>query len=297
MQVTQFIRVIPELDIYEKWLEIKNASQNEIKLQNALSGSLWLQQDNYDLFHLSGKWGNECMLQKTSLTPGTKTLQTRDFRFFDNPTWFAVGPAGKVTETAGNVWFGGVAWDGNFRLDFEKFTAGQVQISGGINFWDTEWNLKSGETFTTPKMLFGFSNAGLEGASQRLHEYVRNHLLRKSFQQKPHPILYNSWYATTFDIKEEQQLALADIAKDLGIEMFVIDDGWFKGRKNDQAGLGDWTIDKEKFPNGLKPMIDKITAKGLDFGIWIEPEMVNPDSDLFRAHPDWAFYYPTTHPS
>jgi alpha-galactosidase len=288
----QYIRVIPELDIYEKWMELTNTSTHPIQVENAQSGSLMLPENEYTLTHLSGRWGNECMVQKAAITPGVKTLQSRNFRVFDNPPWFAVSITGETSDTEGNVWFGGLEWEGNFRLDFEKFITGQVQVIGGINFWDTAWTLRPTETFTTPKMIYGFSNAGMEGASQRLHAYVRTHLLREAFRDKIRPVLYNSWYATTFQVEEQQQLELADIAKEIGVELFVIDDGWFKGRKNDKAGLGDWTVDTDKFPNGLNPMIDKITAKGLDFGIWVEPEMVNPDSDLYRAHPDWAFHYP-----
>ncbi|MFB3785381.1 MAG: alpha-galactosidase [bacterium] len=293
LHVTEWIRLIPELDLIQKWLELHNAGGQPVHVENAQSGSVWLQPDEYDLYHLSGRWGWECMLQKTRLTPGVKTLQTRTFRFYENPPWFAVGPAGAVSETEGNVWFGGVEWTGDFRLDFDKKIAGQLQIVGGINFWDAAWTLRPGETFTTPKILFGFSREGLGGVSHRLHDYARQHLLRPRFRQQVRPLLYNSWYATTFNITEAQQLALADVAKDLGVELFVIDDGWFKGRKDDLAGLGDWVVDPEKFPNGLRPMIEKIRRKGMEFGIWVEPEMVNPDSDLYRAHPDWAFHYPT----
>jgi alpha-galactosidase len=141
-------------------------------------------------------------------------------------------------------------------------------------------------------MVIGYANNGLTGASQRMHRYICERLLPAKFRDRPRPILYNSWYATGFDVNEKHQLALAAVAKEIGVEMFVIDDGWFKGRVNDRGGLGDWTVDKNKFPSGLKPMIDKINAMGLDFGIWVEPEMVNPNSDLYRAHPDWVFHYP-----
>ncbi|HQH74524.1 MAG TPA: glycoside hydrolase family 36 N-terminal domain-containing protein, partial [bacterium] len=142
LRVTEWIRVLPELDLIQKWLELHNAGEQPIHVENAQSGSVWLQPDEYDLYHLSGRWGWECMLQQTRLTPGVKTLQTRTFRFYENPPWFAVGPAGSVSETEGNVWFGGVEWTGDFRLDFDKKISGQLQIVGGINFWDAAWTLR-----------------------------------------------------------------------------------------------------------------------------------------------------------
>ncbi len=293
LRISLNFKVYPERDIIEKWLTLENTGTKPILLENVQSASIWLQGDEYDLYHLSGKWGHECLLQRTRLTQGVKTLQTRAMRSHLNPPWFAVAPSSGVTETEGQIWFGGLQWSGNWRLDFEKMHSGHVQIVGGINFWDSSWTLDPGETFTTPKAIFGFSPDGMGGASRRMHEHVRKTILRPAYRDKLRPVLYNSWYATTFHVNEKQQIALAQVAKDIGVELFVIDDGWFKGRKHDRAGLGDWTVDKEKFPNGLQPMIEKITGMGLDFGIWVEPEMVNPDSDLYRAHPDWCFHYPT----
>lgn len=140
-----------------------------------------------------------------------------------------------------------------------------------------------------PKFVIGYTSAGMEGVSLNLAGYARDKILHEKHRNIVRPVLYNSWYATTFNVNEEHQLKLARIAKEIGVETFVIDDGWFKGRINDKAGLGDWTVDKNKFPNGLKPLIGKINEMGLDFGIWIEPEMVNPNSDLYRLHPDWVF--------
>ena len=294
--VSSYIRVIPELDILEKWIVLTNKGTEPIRIENAQSGSVWLPPDEYELLHLCGKWGHEFMLQRTRLTPGVKTIQVRGFVANETPPWFAVTPADQGSETQGAVWFGGLHWSGNWRLDFEKNFNGNVQIIGGINFWDTTWQLKSKEQFSTPKMVFGFAPDGMTGASTRMHTYIRRHVLRPKFRNTLRPVLYNSWYATTFYVNEEQQLALARIAKEIGVELFVIDDGWFKGRVNDHAGLGDWTVDKKKFPNGLKPLIKKINDLGLDFGIWVEPEMVNPDSDLYRAHPEWALHYPKRTP-
>jgi len=292
LRVTEYIRVIPEYDLLEKLVEINNAGEKEIiRLENAQSGSFFLPKDNYYLTHLSGIWGHEFQPNTTLLTQGVKTLQIKDFRSFGS-SFFAVRPERETGETYGKVWYGSLIYSGNWRADFEKSSTGEVQVVSGINFWDQEVILNPGETFSTPKMIVGYTENGMEGVSKNLTSYTREHILPEKHRYELRPVLYNSWYATTFNVNEEQQLALAEIAKEIGVEMFVIDDGWFKGRVNDRAGLGDWTVDKNKFPDGLNPMIEKINAMGLDFGIWVEPEMVNPNSDLYRAHPDWVFHYP-----
>ena len=301
LEVASFIRVLPEYDMIEKWVEVRNMGETGksgksgkpevIRIENLQSGSVFLPKDAYELTHYSGIWGFEFIPQTTKLTQGTKTIQVKDFKSYGSST-FMVRPEGENDKHTGKVWFGSLAYSGNWRLDFEKFFPGPVQITGGMNFWDQEVNLKPGQKLASPRILFGYTEQGAEGVTMNLTSYTREKLLPVSHREKIRPVLYNSWYATTFNVNEEHQLALAKVAKEIGVEMFVIDDGWFKGRVNDKAGLGDWTVDRNKFPNGLKPMIEKINAMGLDFGIWIEPEMVNPNSDLYRAHPDWVFHFP-----
>lgn len=292
LSVTEYIRVLPEYDLVEKWVEIKNTGKKgDIEIENAQSGTFFLPKNAYELTHLSGRWGYEYQQNVTKLTQGLKTLQTKDLRSYGS-SFFAIRPEGEQEETCGEVWFGTLQYSGNWRVDLEKFAPGELQATCGINFWDQTLMLKPGKSFATPKMIIGYSSRGMEGVSQSLASFTREKVLYPSHRDQVRPVLYNSWYATTFDVNEEHQLALAKIAKELGVEVFVIDDGWFKGRVNDKGGLGDWTVDKNKFPNGLQPMIEKINAMGLDFGIWIEPEMVNPNSDLYRQHPDWVFHYP-----
>ncbi|MBX3255875.1 MAG: alpha-galactosidase [Chitinophagaceae bacterium] len=293
LEITSFIRVLPEFDILEKWVTVKNTGKkNNIKIENLQSASIHLPPDAYDLTHMAGEWGHEFQLRNTALTEGVKTLQARDFKSFANPNWFMVRPAKENEDISGSAWFGTLQYSGNWRIDFDKAFNGKLQITGGINFWDTDWTLKPGTTFETPRFIIGYTRSGSEGAAQHLTAYIRKTVLPASFRDKPRPVLYNSWYATAFNVNEEQQLALAKIAKETGVELFVIDDGWFKGRNDDHAALGDWTVDRQKFPNGLQPMIKKINDMGMDFGIWVEPEMVNPNSDLYRAHPDWVFHFP-----
>lgn len=294
LQITSYYRVLPEYDIIEKWLEVKNTDGKkgkDILIENLQSGSLWLPAANYDLTHLSGTLRNEFQPQVTQLTYGVKSVQAKDFKSYGAP-YFAVRPQGEHAEDKGEVWYGQLHYSGNWSIDLEKLSNNNLQIIGGIRFWDSWLNLKPGESFTSPKFSFGYTQRGYEGVAQNYAAYVSQILAPKAYQKKVRPVIYNSWYATEFDVNEDQQLALAKVAKEIGVEMFVIDDGWFKGRVNDQGGLGDWTVDKNKFPNGLNPLIKKVNDMGMDFGIWVEPEMVNPNSDLYRAHPDWIFYYP-----
>ncbi len=294
LEVTSFIKVFPEYDLLEKWIEVKNTGKKgNILLDNLQSASIALPTNEYMLRHMSGSWALEYNQYDTKLTPGIKTMETRDMRSFNNPSWFAVYPTtNSDIENNGDVWFGQLSYSGNWRMDFNKSPLGGLQISGGINFWDSHWQLKPGESFQTPKMTVGFTAQGIEKASELMASYVRKDILPVARRCKIRPIIYNSWYATEFNVKEEEQLKLAQKAKEIGVETFVIDDGWFKGRVNDKAGLGDWTVDSDKFPQGLSPMIKKINDMGLDFGLWVEPEMISKNSDLYRQHPDWILYFP-----
>ncbi len=291
--VTSYIRPLPELDIMEKWIEVKNsARKGAIRLENIMSASILLPANRYVLTHHGGRWLNEFQLQQTELTTGIKTLQARDFASFENTPWFAISPADHVDDANADVWFGQVHYSGNWRIDIESVLAGQVQVAGGINFWDTQWKLEPGQTFTSPKMSFGFTRKGTDEAARLYANYARKEVMRPATRDKIRPVIYNSWYATGFNVNEAGQLELARQAKAIGAELFVIDDGWFAGRKDDRAGLGDWHTDTSKFPNGLNPLIKQVNDMGMQFGLWVEPEMVNPNSELYRKHPDWVLHFP-----
>lgn len=295
LEVTSYIRVLPEYDIIEKWLEVRNTStdkKDDILIENLMSGSVSLPSDRYYLTHHSGQWYREFMLRRTELTAGIKSLRSRDFFAFNNTPWFAVTNSSGNADTGAEVWFGHIQYSGNWDIAFDVTHSNHLQIAAGINFWDTSLTLGAGESYTTPKLILGYTAGGTERAAQLMHDYVRGEVLPAPSREKIRPVLYNSWYATAFDVNEEQQVALAKAARDLGVELFVIDDGWFRGRTTDKAGLGDWVVDTVKFSGGLQSMIAKINDLGLDFGIWVEPEMVNPDSDLYRRHPDWVLGFP-----
>ncbi|ACZ43333.1 glycoside hydrolase clan GH-D [Thermobaculum terrenum ATCC BAA-798] len=280
-------------DLLERYAEVVNESGEPVQLEEVLSAAWHLPPGGgYTLVHLAGRWGAETQVIEEPVTPGKKVLESRrgHTSHFANP-WYAI-TRGKPLEESCEVWFGAVAWSGNWKLAVEADTTGRVQVSGGINDFDFAWRLGPGESFRTPSFFGGFTSGGLGDASRVLHRFERERVLPREFASQPRPVLYNSWEATGFDINEENQSRLAEIAASLGVELFVVDDGWFGARDSDRAGLGDWTPSPKKFPQGLGPLIQRVKDLGMAFGLWVEPEMVNPDSDLYRAHPDWVYHFP-----
>jgi alpha-galactosidase len=247
--------------------------------------------DGYRLTHVTGHWLDEMHLRREPLAQGVKVLDSRRLTtsHHANP-WFAVD-RGNADEDSGEVWFGVLAWSGNWKLAAEVTDFGSTRLSLGINDWDFAWRLEAGQSFITPSSLAGYTAAGFGGASRKLHDLVRDTILPHGRIQ--HKVLYNSWEATTFNVDEASQSRLAELAAGMGVELFVMDDGWFHGRNDDHAGLGDWWPDERKFPNGLAALIKRVNDLGMDFGLWVEPEMVNPNSELYRAHPDWVIHFPT----
>ncbi|MCC6613917.1 MAG: alpha-galactosidase [Anaerolineae bacterium] len=291
LRLTLHYRVHPDHDLIERSASLINDGGAPIMLERVLSAQ-WHppQQPRYRLSHLSGRWSDEFNLHRDDLPQGVTRLESRRLTTSHHHSpWFALDD-GRSTEDTGDVWFGALAWSGNWLLLAEATDYGSARISLGLNDWDFAWQLDPGETLTTPAAYAGWTDGGFGAASRILHGFIRAQL---PHGERPHPILYNSWEATNFDVSEEGQAQLAEIAAALGVELFVMDDGWFKGRLWENAGLGDWTPDPVKFPHGLTPLIDRVKALGMAFGLWIEPEMVNPDSDLYREHPDWVIHFPT----
>jgi alpha-galactosidase len=185
-------------------------------------------------------------------------------------------------------------WSGNWKIIIEQQRAAgkRARVSGGLNDFEFGWQLKPGESFETPWLVLGYSGEGFGSVSRSMHQYALSNVLPAAFARELRPVLYNSWEAVFFEVNEAAQLELAEKAARVGAEVFVVDDGWFGERHNDWAGLGDWQVNRVKFPNGLGPLVNKVNELGMCFGLWVEPEMVNPDSDLYRAHPDWVYHYP-----
>ena len=280
--------------ILARWSKIENAGKAPAHVEQAAS-AVWNlpAEEDYSLSWLTGQWGAEWQLHTAPLATGSQVLEGRrgSTGHQANP-WFAIGRQGVTTEESGPVWFGELGWSGSWRMNVESTSLHKVRVTAGYNPFDFTYELKGGQSLDTPKFYAGYTAHGQGQASRTLHAFQLAEILPTHPDPKPRPVIYNSWEATEFNVDEPGQIALAEKAAAIGVERFVVDDGWFGQRKTDHAGLGDWYVNKTKFPNGLKPLIDHVHSLGMDFGLWVEPEMVNPDSDLYRAHPDWAMHFP-----
>ena len=290
LQVQLHFRLFEELDLLERYAVVENTGQEPITLEQVLSAVWHLPRGrDYRLTHLAGRFAAETQIQRENISLGKKVLESRRGNTSHHANPFFAVDRGAATEDDGEVWFGALGWSGNWKIVVEHDAWGSLQVSGGINDFDFAWHLEGGETFETPSSVGGYTEGGFGQASRNLHRYARKHVLP---HEGPRPVLYNSWEATYFDINEEVQGSLAEKAASLGVELFVVDDGWFGERNDNRRGLGDWWVNREKFPRGLGPLIEKVHSLGMSFGLWVEPEMVNPDSDLYREHPDWAYHFP-----
>ncbi len=292
LRITLHYRVYGEYDLIARWVTASNEGDTPINIERIWSAQWHVPLGpTYQLSYLAGRWFEEFQLRRVQLREGVKLLESRRITTsHQHSPWFALDQ-GHASEESGAVWFGTLAWSGNWQIAAEATIFGATRVGIGLNDWDFTWRLEPGSPFTTPVSYAGFSCEGFGGASRRFHDFIRDSVVPHG--HTPHKVLYNSWEATEFAVDEESQAHLATLAAEMGIELFVVDDGWFHGRNHDRAGLGDWWPDEQKFPHGLAPLIARVRALGMDFGLWIEPEMVNPDSDLYRAHPDWVIHFPT----
>jgi alpha-galactosidase len=290
--VTLHYRMDAQSGILARSATIENHEPKPIMIEQAAAAAFSLPPAHYILSYLSGRWGGEWTLNQETIRQGQRVLESRRGSTGHqlNP-WFAISK-GEASEEHGETWFGSLAWSGSWRIAVEQDTLDKVRVTGGFNPFDFGYQLKPGETLESPVFYAGYSAHGMGGASRLLNHFTLTHILPEAPNPRTRPVIYNSWEATEMNVTEPGQEALAEKAAALGIDRFVMDDGWFGQRKTDHAGLGDWYVNKEKFPNGLKPLIDKVHSLKMDFGLWVEPEMVNPDSDLYRKHPDWVLNFP-----
>jgi len=269
-------------------------AKEPIQLEKAFSASVNLPcYQECEVRYAVGKWARENQLQQHPMSTGILTLQAK--RGIPGPQynpWVALCEK-DAGETHGRVWFAALAYSGNWAMHIEKTEQGNTHIVAGVNDFDFAWALQPQQSYTTPVLYIGFSQDGYGAMSHLMHSFVREHILPPRGLRR---VLYNSWEATAFDVRVEEQKRLAQKAAQIGCELFVVDDGWFGQRHSDKAGLGDWYVNREKFPNGLSDLIRYVKSLGMDFGIWVEPEAVNPDSDLYRTHPQWAYHIPGVEP-
>ncbi|RAK26191.1 alpha-galactosidase [Actinoplanes lutulentus] len=288
LRVTLHYRVHDDSDVIERWTSIANTGK-KIVIQRCDSAAWTLpHRGSYRMSHLVGGWNSEFRLRRTDV-PVAETVFTSRTGLTShqaNP-WLALDD-GSASEEHGEVWSTALAWSGSWRITLHRGPTGRTTWTGGHGHEGLTWTLDKGETLRTPVYAGLYTAGGFGAASRAWHAYVSRHVLAQPAETRP--VLYNSWEATGFDVDEAGQTALAARAARLGVELFVVDDGWFGKRVNDHAGLGDWTPNPDRFPHGLRPLADEVHRLGMLFGLWVEPEMVNPDSDLYRAHPDWVLH-------
>jgi alpha-galactosidase len=295
LEVTLNFRADRERNVIEQWTEMLNHESGAITLERMASTALLLPPKNVYLTHFFGDWAKEMLSPITEpITPGTKVLDSKTgvrAEQFRNPS-FVLSLDGPPTENSGRVLAGSLEWSGSFQCAFDD-NGDNIRALCGVNPFASAYHLNPNESFTTPKMIWAWSANGLGEMSRNLHRWARDFGMRDG--HKPRAVLLNNWEATGFDFDFNRIVGLYDPAKEIGTELFLLDDGWFGNkypRVNDHAGLGDWQPNKKRLPEGLAPLATEAVKRGLRFGIWMEPEMVNPKSELFDQHPDWVIAQP-----
>lgn len=272
--------------------KIINKDTQTLSIKRFASFSLDLPNENYDWVHLDGAWARENHLSRSSIQKGIQNISsTRGHSsHVHNPFLAICSP--EATENNGQVYGFSLIYSGSFLAQIESDNYNTLRIQMGINPFQFDWQLHPGQLFESPEAVLVVSQSGFNGMSQVFHDFYKEHLIRSSWKNKKRPVLLNSWEAMYFDFNQEKILEVAEEASKLGIELFVLDDGWFGKRNSDTGSLGNWTENKEKLPDGLAHLAKAIKEKGMLFGLWFEPEMVSDDTDLFKEHPDWVIGNP-----
>lgn len=264
-----------------------NEGQEDVKILRAMSTSIDLFDSNFDWLQLSGAWARERHIKTRRLCEGIQSVGSVRGASSTNHNPFVVLKRPSCNEFRGEAYGFSLVYSGNFLAQAEVNQDGVSRVMLGIHPQNFTWHLESGSTFTTPEVVMVYTEQGLNHLSQVYHNLYRNNLTRGQWKEKPRPVLINNWEATYFDFNEEKILEIARASKKLGIDLFVLDDGWFGKRNDDTSSLGDWHSNTAKLPNGIGGLAAKIRDMGLGFGLWYEPEMINKDSELYRKHPDW----------
>ncbi len=297
LEVDLYYTIYEEYGVLVRSAKFKNKGEKEIQLQHAFSSALDLPPHDYEILHLHGTWSREFNEERIDVPKGRFVIDSaRGTSSAAHNPFIAIVQKG-TTEDYGHVHSTTLMYSGNFALSVEKGEFEDIRLLAGINPFNFHWQLKPGKKFCTPEALHVYADKGLRSMSHIWHEFIRDKVSPPKFRNKPRPTYLNTWEAAYFDVDENKVFKLADKAVDIGVDMLVLDDGWFEGRRDDTSSLGDWVADEERFPNGIPYLAKKVKEKGLKFGIWFEPEMVNPKSQLFEKHPDWILHVPGRKPS
>ncbi len=289
--------VFEDKDIITRCAEIVNWGQENVRLEKVASLCLDMPFGKWDLVHFHGRHCMERQVERTPLIHSIQTIASKRGMTSHHHNPFVILCDHEATEDSGDCYGLMFMYSGNHKTEIEVDQLENTRVVMGIHDAQFLWTLSPGESFHTPEVLLTYSPSGFTQLSHNYHTIIRHNVCRGKYKLARRPLLLNNWEATYFNFTEEKLLHIAEQAAELGVEMFVLDDGWFGHRDSDNSGLGDWFVNEAKLPGGLHPLIEKINEMGLKFGLWIEPEMVNEDSDLYRAHPDWAFSLPNRHPT
>ena len=282
--------VFNNLDAIAKSVRIANLGERDINVKSALSSTMYLFDMDYDFVHLEGAWTRERSIQKRPLMNGTMAVDSKMVSSGHIHSPFLALARPYTTETQGDVYGFSFVYSGNHIEQTEVNAFDVTRINVGINPFGFNWLLKPSEEFQTPEIILTYSDEGFGKMSRTYHELYRTRLVRGKYRDIERPVLINNWEATYFDFNEEKIINIAKKAKTVGIELMVLDDGWFGKRNSDNCSLGDWVVDRNKLPDGIESLAKKVTELDMKFGLWFEPEMISEDSDLYRSHPDWCIY-------
>ncbi|HHX12907.1 MAG TPA: alpha-galactosidase, partial [Clostridiales bacterium] len=274
-----------------------NQGNSDLSILRALSMAIDFDHCNFDMLSLSGSWARERHVVRRAIVHGTQSIESRRGASGHAENPFIALMDKDANENRGEVYGFSLVYSGNFlaSVDVDQYDTSRVVM--GINPFDFSWKLESGEEFITPEVVMVYSNAGIGQMSRTYHRIYRNNLMKSKYKNIERPIVINNWEATYFNFNEEKIKEIAKQGSELGMEMMVLDDGWFGKRDSDNSSLGDWFVDKAKLPNGLHSLAEAVKSYGMKFGLWFEPEMISPNSDLYRAHPDWCLHVPDRHRS
>ncbi|CAH1208221.1 Alpha-galactosidase AgaA [Paenibacillus auburnensis] len=282
--------VLAQWNVITRSVRFINKCGEKVRLLRAASMNIDFNDANFDLLHLSGAWAKERSMIRRPLFQGNQSVDSRRGASSPHHNPFIALMRKGADESQGDVYGFNLVYSGNFLANVEVDSYDTARVSIGINPFDFAWLLEPGESFQTPEAVMVFSSTGLGGMSRTYHRLYRSRLCRGKYRDLVRPILINNWEATYFDFTAEKLVQIAAKGKELGMELFVLDDGWFGKRNDDSSSLGDWFVNREKLPNGLEDLVSRINHQGMQFGLWFEPEMVSVDSELYRAHPDWCIH-------
>ncbi|KAA9005375.1 alpha-galactosidase [Paenibacillus spiritus] len=293
LRVTLVYTVFADRNAVVRSARLKNEGGADLRLLRALSASIdFADGDDLEMIYLSGSWSREAVINRRPLRQGGTRIDSKRGVSSHQLNPFAALVREGATESAGDVYGFSLVYSGGFEAEAERDAFGSVRMAIGLNSFDFSWLLKTGEEFQTPEAVMVYSGEGLGGMSRIYHRLYRTRLCRGEYRDKERPILVNNWEATYFNFDADKLVSIAEEGSKLGIELFVLDDGWFGKRDSDNSSLGDWFEDRRKLPNGLADVAERVNALGLKFGLWFEPEMISPDSELYRKHPDWCLHVP-----